>query len=139
MSNPTELIEAVRALKPNLSNLIGDQAKVVGPQLDELLAQAEQGQPVDNHIRNLIRPHPAVHAWVVEYLKFQASAADVEPTRGGLYPPAPSAQLPGFVGEILAGKYVCPQCGSPYFLRDEGGEVRDCPIHNISRVFVSNG
>lgn len=134
MSDSSEIIEITQALKTELPNLIGEQAKVVMPKLDELLASAEKGQPINKQIRSIIRPYPILHKWFRERL---ASKGSEPVTDLRSYDPLPS---PFPAQDIPVAQYICPQCvdGNPYSLRFEGGNVPDCEIHKVPRVLAGD-
>jgi hypothetical protein len=111
MSNSISTVDAARTLRPKLPELIGDQANILGPQLDELLDQADQGKSVSSAIRKLVKAYPAAYDWLIEYLS-EGGTVGYNPFSDGGQKGIDFNALAGNVENILAGIYRCPQCSS---------------------------
>ncbi|MEO1068480.1 MAG: hypothetical protein AAFW95_05085 [Cyanobacteria bacterium J06638_6] len=139
MSDSISTVDAARALRPKLPELIGDQANILGPQLDQLLDQADQGQSVSSAIRKLVKAYPDAYDWLIEYLS-AGDAAGYNPFSDDMQRGIDFNPLAGNVGNILAGIYRCPQCGSFYLHRSEGSDIPPCDNHPepVPRVLVDD-
>jgi hypothetical protein len=59
MYEPKDILQAAQAIRPQLDELLGTDAKTVAPELDKLLAQAEAGQTVTYDIIELLSDYKA--------------------------------------------------------------------------------
>jgi len=59
MYETEDILQAARAIRPRLNNLLGTEAETVAQQLDKLLAQADTGQVVGDNILELLSEYQA--------------------------------------------------------------------------------
>lgn len=105
MSQTNIVIAAAHAIRPHLKQLLkAEDAKVVAQQLDELLAQSEEENLVDNSILNLLGDYEATRNWIERFMNDkQAPSKDDDGSRGFYSPLAGNSQMPPGME-----KYTCP-------------------------------
>jgi hypothetical protein len=97
MYRSEEILEGARAIRPYLSALLTEDVDKIDQTLADLLASAQSGQKVDNHIVKLLAEHEATQTWMREFLKEGRPPEVVK-----AYSP-----LPGF-RPVEPPKYICP-------------------------------
>jgi hypothetical protein len=121
------VVTGARAIRPELHNLLGEDASEVDRRLEELLDRADRDATVYVEITKLLSERPPTREWMRTYLGVGASAA----VEQGYEP------MLGSRGAQRAIKYICPRGDSPYFMAHVGDKVPDCPVHKIPRVPAS--
>ncbi|HLM89367.1 MAG: hypothetical protein ACLPN6_31160 [Streptosporangiaceae bacterium] len=127
------LLEAARAIRPYLPDLVGPAADQVDHEIAELLAAHGRGDNVIPALWSLLARHAATRDFVTEVL---ADEPHYRPP--GLQPgyqcPAergtPGTHLiAGNVGPVHVGKYLCPKDDYIWYRPAVGVTVPLCPTH----------
>jgi hypothetical protein len=117
-----EVLDAARAIRPHLPDLVGKEAQEVDDQLQRLLAQSGTGETVKIAILRVLGQRDATRQWANDLLKV--------PQRDRSY-----EELPGKVQMVSVPKYICPQGdGTPWYRFGIGDQVPLCPNHRIPLV-----
>jgi hypothetical protein len=123
------LLEAARAVRPYLKELVGPQANTYDGEVATLLAAAEQGIDVTAELESLFESDEATSSFLEAV---RTDAPDYRPPK--VQPSAlrdPSYQPPpGNVGPILhSGKYSCPYGDFVWYRATVGADIPPCPTH----------
>lgn len=119
-----EVLDAARAIRPHLPDLVGEGADEVDDQLQLLLVRSETGETVKIAILQVLGQRDATRQWAYELLKV--------PQRDRSY-----EALPGKVQVVSVPKYVCPKGdGTPWYRFSISDQVPLCPNHRILLVEV---
>jgi hypothetical protein len=129
--NLEDVLESARSIRPELPELLDEEADFFDQQLADLLAQANAGQAVEQPILDLLNCHDKTRKWVGEFLNKPLLP------KGPLLPGAPEFQpLPGYSPAQSTIKYVCP-VGNDFTRRLRSGEpVPICRTHQVALVPV---
>jgi hypothetical protein len=128
------LLEAARAIRWYLGDLMGDEAPRFDAEIAALLAAAYTGADITASLRSLLDSHEATGEWVSEVLADPLHRPpDYQPadTRG-------FDSLAGLIGPVSAGKYACPQGDFVWYRPAVGVPVPPCGTHGPGLVLVSN-
>jgi hypothetical protein len=128
------LLEAARAIRPYLDELVGGEAKRFDEEIAALLDAASTGEDVTGSLRSLLGSHEATDDWVAEVVEDPLHRPpDYQPvgTRG-------FDLLPGLVGPVAAGKYACPHGDFIWYRPSVGVRVPPCPSHGPGLASVSD-
>lgn len=116
------MLDAARAIRPHLPDLVGDEAEELDGQLQRLLARSETGETVKIDILRVLSQQPATRRWANDLLKV--------PQRDRSY-----EGPPGKVQKISVPKYICPKGdGTPWYRFSIGDQVPLCPNHHIALI-----
>jgi hypothetical protein len=127
MANDESILDAARAIRPFLQELVPLEAAELDKHLADLLAQAVQGEKVTNKIVKGLSNRDSTREWVAQFLK--EGAPPVSRASGSLPPP-------GDPKPVLAPKYVCPQGDYTWYQMSAGSIIPSCPTHHVSLVRV---
>jgi len=117
-----EVLDAARAIRPHLPDLVGDKAGEMDEQLQRLLTRSEAGETVKIDILRVLSQQDATRQWANDLLKV--------PQRDRSY-----EGLPGKVQKVSVPKYVCPRGdGTPWYRFSIGDQVPLCPNHHIALI-----
>jgi hypothetical protein len=117
-----EVLNAARAIRPHLPDLVGDDAVEVDGQLQHLLARSEAGETVKIAILRVLSQRNATRQWANDLLKV--------PQRDRSY-----EGLPGKVQMVSVPRYICPKGdGTPWYRFSVGDQVPLCPNHRIPLI-----
>lgn len=111
-----DILEGARLIRAYLPELLGDQAQVVDHDIAILLAQAQQGETVDEPLLALLKHHEATYLWIGEHLSTQPISKGFE-------------RLPGHGSTITARKFMCPYGDYVWYQRSTGQVIPQCPTH----------
>jgi hypothetical protein len=123
------VLEAARAVRPYLPELVGPDAGRADRRIADLLAAAGLGEDVAAELWSVLTGTEAIAAFVVEVLDDAPYYRPPEwqpsnPRGGGL------EHLPGPAGPVQhAGKYACPQGDYVWYRAAVGTPVPQCPTH----------
>ncbi|XGV97801.1 MAG: hypothetical protein ACAF41_02480 [Leptolyngbya sp. BL-A-14] len=140
MYTSEDVLRAAREIRDQLPELLGEEyTQLIDQPLLDLLIQADDGQPVDNQILELLASQEATRLWMLEFLKKENKLpADItkDVTRGGWRPPGnifPPTENGDGTNPYL---YFCPHLGCNYTWErsDIAEPVGTCPIHDCELV-----
>jgi hypothetical protein len=128
-----DVLEAARALRPRLPELVGEDAARVDAELERLLALADTGQPVKLELLSLFAERDPTRRWAHERLEPSSRLRGLDPPGGSSY-----ARLPGdpqLSAQPLAApalparpRYACPTCGwGPWRRFSAADQIPNCP------------
>jgi hypothetical protein len=128
------LLEAARAIRPYLAELVGPAAASYDGQIAELLASASSGRDVTDQLRTLLNGNEATSSYVDAVLadapRYRPPAVQPSRLRDQHY-----QGLPGDVGPIMhAGEYRCPQGDYVWYRPASGVAIESCPTHGPGLV-----
>jgi hypothetical protein len=126
------VLEAARAIRPYLDELLGDDAAPFDDQVAALLAAAHTGADVTGPLQILLGSREATVEWVEEVLDDpQCRPPDFQPTDTRSYE-SPT----GLVGLVIAGKYACPYGDFVWYRPAVDVPVLPCRTHGpvLARV-----
>lgn len=135
MFDAQDVYDAVRALRPQLDKMLGEQrASPLKKAIDEHLQLAERGEDVDEQILEILTQDPSVRSWLRTALLLDESTRGL--TRDSGY-----QSLPSNPGKVSATHFVCPKkgCDFDWCLRRIGRPVPSCPVHGVSLILASGG
>lgn len=113
------ILETALTIRPELSRLLGIEAgEQMRQELDELLQQAQAGEPIEISIQDLLMKKRATGTWVTE---FQERNVTQKGFNG----------LPGDPSEISAPKFKCPQCDYTWSRQSIGRPMLRCKVHDV--------
>jgi hypothetical protein len=126
VSNDEAVLEAARAIRPYLTELVGSDANRVDTQIAALLGEAATGRDdIDVSILSLLREDQSTHAWAAAFLQ-AGLPPDVVAIRER------SIGLPGRPEASPAPRYTCPEGDYVWYRRIVGDRVPSCPTHRIT-------
>lgn len=122
MYESQDLLEAVKTIRPFLSQLLDQEAQAVDSQLAALIARNQAGESVDHLITELLTQYQDTRKWMKQFLQ-KRSNRDFCP-------------LPGLPSEISAPKYTCP-VGDDYtwYRLDISDPIPLCPTHQVQLTY----
>jgi hypothetical protein len=127
MYKTEDVLNAARAIRSNLSKLLGDEAQEVDNELDALLAQADAGEDVEIEIFDLLGGHEPTRKWMEDTLKGKKESGGEK-----IY------LLDGDSDKTPSGrqKYKCPEAGCPetWISHKARQQIHQCPIHNVQMI-----
>ncbi len=103
-----DILEAARAIRPHLSELVGTEAAAIDQQLTALIARAEAGEAIDQTtwaIMELLRERDATRERFQQLLTGELSPLESFGLKGGF------AQLAGSQSVVHANRFVCEVAG----------------------------
>ena len=127
------VLEAARAIRWYLPELVGPAAEEVDRQLAEALAATAGGEDAKRRVRVVLDGHEGTRAFLSAVLddapEYRPPQVRSGSSRGAGYSP-----LPGPPGPIDADKFCCP-CGDYVWYRQEVGvPVPACKTHHRALV-----
>ena len=118
MTDNFSILETALAIRPHLSQLLGmEAAEQMRQELDQLLQQAQAGESVEDSIWDLLTDTRATRDWVTQFQQTNISQKG-------------SDKPPGFISEISAPEFKCPQCDYTWSRDRIGRATPFCPTHN---------
>jgi hypothetical protein len=123
------VLEAARAIRPYLPDLVGPVADQLDRRIAELLAAAAQGENVAAAVRSLLVSQEATGGFVVEVL---ADAPSYRPPylQPGYLRSRGLQPLAGDVGPVLhVGKFACPHGDYVWYRPAVSIPIPPCPSH----------
>lgn len=122
----TGILEAARAIRFYLPELLGQNSTEVDVKLARLLAEAERGENVTDALRVLLAKDATTNNFTKRVLE---DPPFFRPPRvQSLGAPRGGEQL---VGDpfVQANKYICPEHDYVWYLPEVGTPIPDCPSH----------
>jgi hypothetical protein len=119
MSAPDPVVEAARAARPYLADLLGEDAHAFD---DELAALLNEPVPSPEDIEALVVRRPEIHAWIA------ALVGDPELRPPDVCDRGPG-ELPGLGEPVAAPRYACQHGDFVWYRRTIGAEPPPCPTH----------
>jgi len=120
-----EVLEAARAIRPHIHELMGEHAASAERELDRLLAEADQGRDVALDLVRFFAASEPTRRWAKQLL-------DVPPALRSY------ASLPGPLQHVTVPSYRCPeQHGEIWYRFSVGEPVPFCPEHGVELERVS--
>ncbi len=123
-----QILEAARAIRPYLAELVGPDADRVDEELAALLARSRDGEhgEVEGLILDCLMRNPATHDWAARFLIHQRPADAGTGQRG--YDPL------GGEGELVAAlRFACPEGGDTvWYRRSVGQKPPICTTHGLT-------
>jgi hypothetical protein len=120
-----EVLDAARAIRPHLPDLVGDEANDVDRELQRLLARAETGENVKTDVLELLRQRDKTRQWANALLKVPPQYRSYE-------------RQAGRVQRVSVPKYSCPQGYYVWYRFSIGDQVPLCPNDGSSLVEASS-
>jgi hypothetical protein len=128
------VVEAGRAIRPYLVELVGPAAGDFDERIAHLLNSGGPSNELATALRDLLNGHEATSAFLEAVLfdapqyRPPAVQSDYVRSRGYQGPP-------GEVGVVLhAGKYVCPYGDFVWYRPSVGTDIEECPTHGPGLV-----
>lgn len=113
------ILETALTIRPELSRLLGiEGGEQMCQQLDQLLQQAQAGEPIEISIQDLLMGKRATGTWVTEFQERNA-------TQRGFN------SLPGNPSDISAREFKCPQCDYTWSRDRIGRPTPLCKVHDV--------
>jgi hypothetical protein len=131
MTSPTNVLEAARAIRPYLSQLLPHaDAEVADKRLELILQTSTDDAARSQEIRALLATAEPTREWLRLYLEEQKPAEEILKIMRTYQP------LPGKSGAIASPRYRCPvaSCHQTWYRRDASAEIPTCPIHGVKLV-----
>ncbi|MEU1183845.1 hypothetical protein ABZ464_40725 [Streptomyces sp. NPDC005820] len=118
-----DLLEAARAIRPYLEELVGEDAAAYDGALGRLLADAHEGLDVDAPLSALLSSNEDISVWIgmVRHDPLRRPP-EHQPIRG-------YGDLPGPGEPVSAERYVCPGGDFVWYRPTAGVPVPACPDH----------
>ncbi|XZF60814.1 MAG: hypothetical protein ACSI46_17155 [Gloeotrichia echinulata DVL01] len=140
MSEPADILEAARSIRPYLSELLpAAEAEVIDQQLADLLAQANTTQRIDNLILELLAAQDVTREWIFRFLQDKQ-----QPEHLGTFHALPDprgmnalldsgnfSDLPGSPSIVNTTKFVCPEGDYTWYRPRVGVKPPLCPTHHL--------
>lgn len=120
----SELLDAARTIRGELPELVPDAS--LAARLDDLIAQMETGEPVDDDLFETLTGHDPLRQRLDELLP------DEDPDKGWAGPAY--QELPGYGEPVDAQYFVCPYGDYRYPVLEVGELVPPCPVHRVPLV-----
>ena len=117
------ILEAGRAIRPHLPELLGDEAAPFDARLAEALDADEPAARRADAVLAQLGARPACAEWVAAFLE-QRVPPDLVPLAERSVEP-----LPGGGEHVSADRYVCPRGDYTWYRRAVGQRVGRCPTH----------
>lgn len=123
------ILQAARALRPYLPQLVGPDSEALDARLAERLAATSRGENVTDALWPLLSEREETltfAAWVIldaPHYRPPDLQPDHPGERSGLQP------LPGDIGPVHADRYVCPNGDYVWYRRVIGTPIPACPTH----------
>ncbi len=137
-SNDDGVLEAARAIRPYLADLIGPDAAELDSRLARELADTSNWSQTVGRVRTLLSEHDDTAWFLAEVLR------DEPDFRPPYYQPrfnrtagdhSTPAGLAGNEGLILAARYVCPKNGDYiWYQPDIGADIPECPTDRVTLI-----
>jgi hypothetical protein len=122
------MYEAARAIRPYLTELIGDRAPRFDDEVAALLAAVAQGDDVTDPLRLLLRSDEATEEWLDEVLADPLRRPpDHQPVVTRNYD-----SLIGLGAPVDAGKYACPHGDYVWYRPYVGVAIPPCATHGLT-------
>jgi hypothetical protein len=119
------VLEAARAIRAYLPDLVGDEAPEVDRQVSELFEAQSSGEEITERLVELLSARSATREWAARLIGDER-----------LLPPEVSALMdrglsrpPGPPGVINAARYVCPEGDYVWYRLSVSEPVGSCPSH----------
>lgn len=103
MCDSDNILEAARAIRPYLADLLGVDAEAIDRQVAKLLSDAKSGQQVNNQILELLSSFNPTREWMAEFLKDNLPPQVTSSYRSYYRRPPGDPNPPQTV------RYVCPE------------------------------
>ncbi|GAA3796991.1 hypothetical protein GCM10023083_35390 [Streptomyces phyllanthi] len=134
--NPAGILDAARAIRPYLPNLLAfspGSAARLDDELAQLLEKSAEPDTADR-LRRVLESNPVTEVWVSQFLEFDVPPDFIAPgTRGS------ATSGPAGDGEIVrpGPKFVCPVGGDVvWWRRHVGQDIPRCTTHGVTLVKV---
>jgi hypothetical protein len=131
MTSPTNVLQAARAIRPYLSQLLPHtDAEVADKRLELILQTSTDDEARSQEILSLLSAAEPTQEWMRLYLEEQKPADEILKIMRTYHP------LPGKSGAIASPRYRCPvaSCHQTWYRREASAEIPDCPIHGVKLV-----
>jgi hypothetical protein len=122
MYEAQDVLEAARAIRPHLSELVPLDAGDVDNRLGRLIQRAEGGQDVKLEILELLSEREATRDWADRLLAVPEEYRSYKP-------------LAGRVQRVSVPRYVCPQGDYTWYRFSKGDVIPVCPRHGVALVY----
>ncbi len=125
MDRTEAVLEGARRIRHFLPQLLeAETATGMDQELARLLAQARQGEKVDNAILLVVARERSTRAWMQAFLELEDPARGL---KGG-------EALPGHPSPVNADRFVCPEDDYVWCRHSVGEPVPLCPTHGVALV-----
>ena len=121
LNSSLSIVNIIQSLRPQLTELIGDQAPDVDRQLADLLTQIETEPDAQDRIVTLLRSYQPVMDWVDQNFQEHLPKGVTRSTFD---------LLAGDPSSVHATRYICPECGSSWFRRHVSQAPEPCTDHD---------
>ena len=128
MYQTEDVLNAARAIRSHLSELLDAQAEEVEQQLSELLEQADAGEDVEIEIFDLLGEHEPTRQWMQDALEGKKISGG---EKSYSKPPGDSDTTPSGTQ-----KYQCPEaeCSQTWISHKARQAIPNCPNHNVQLI-----
>jgi hypothetical protein len=130
-----DILEAARAIRPYLADLLGpegqDTAEAIDRDLAAGLVRAREGEDAEEDVAAVLADHPVTRNWAARFLElgYPPSLAPLsERAIGTGYAPPPGS------GVVSAARFSCPEGDYVWFQRTVGTTPPACPTHSVALV-----
>jgi len=120
----TAILDAARAIRPFLAELVGLAAEDIDRDLATLLEQAASGVDVEDRILELLSQPAAIREWTAAFLQ--------ERQPPGLRVSERSFGLPGAGSTTSPQIFACPRGDYVWYRRSVDSLVPACPTHSLA-------
>jgi hypothetical protein len=121
------ILEAARAIRAYLPDLLGDTALEVDRSIADLFSAGAAGAQITDELVSVLSEHTETRDWTAQLL-----------SNGELLPPQISVLIdrgaapPGDPGVVSAVRYVCPQGDYVWYRTSVSEQVPSCPTHDAT-------
>jgi hypothetical protein len=127
MSEDSRIIDAARAVRPHLSELLGpDRAAAVDADLAHLLNASPPLGDIERLILEALARHPATHGWAATFLEHGTPPDLSRVAEKGYQAP------PGTGSTTTIPRFACPQGDYVWYRRSVGEPIPACPSHRVA-------
>jgi hypothetical protein len=126
------ILDAARAIRPFLAELVGLAAEDIDRELARLLEQAASGVDVENRIVELVSQQAATREWTAAFLQ-EGQPPSLRASERGF------RRLPGTASTISPLVFACPIGDYVWYRPSVGSLVPACPTHSLALVPMQHG
>jgi hypothetical protein len=128
MYKTEDVLNAARAIRSHLPELLSNEAQAVEKELSALLAQADAGEDIEIDIFDLLGEHEPTRQWMetaLEDKKLSGGEKTYHKPLGNSDITPPGTQ-----------KYQCPEteCSHTWISHKTRQPIPECPIHHVQLV-----